>query len=481
MKPRMILNAFDMSCVTHHASGTWRHPSNQAWNYNQLNYWTNLAKELERGYFDSLFIADVLGPYDVYRGSAEASLKDAAQIPVNEPFAAIPAMAAVTNNIGFGVTAAVGFEHPYILARRLSTLDHLTNGRVAWNIVSSYLNSAALNVGMDRQMEHDERYNLADEYMDVTYKLWEGSWEDGAVLRDKERGIFTDARKVHPINHEGKYYKVPGFHLCEPSPQRTPYLFQAGASGRGRLFAAKHAEAIFVLPNDPESARPLTDDMRNLVEQQGRPRDSIKICTMLMIVTGATDEAAQRKYEEYLSYADPEGILALFGGWTGLDFSQINPDEPLKAIDNDSLRTILVALTGGDGGKPISVRDVLRKRCIGGAGPAFVGGYKRVADELERWVDVGGVDGFNLSYALTPDTFTDFIDYVVPELQKRGRVQTSYSPGTIREKMSGSRDAMVAKTHPAANLRGAYVGKESVADKTKPSLFANAKAPVAAK
>src|SRR5690349_7178373 len=241
MKSRIILNAFDMTCVSHQAAGTWRHPSSQASKYNDIDYWTNLAMELERGCFDTLFIADVVGVYDVYRGSAEMALKDAAQVPVNDPFGAISAMAAVTKHVGFGVTAAVTFEQPYLLARRLSTLDHLTKGRVAWNVVSSYLNSASINVGMDKQLAHDERYDMADEYLDVMYKLWEGSWEDGAVHRNKETGVFTDGKKVHPIKHEGKYYKVPGFHLCEPSPQRTPVIFQAGASGRGRAFAAQHA------------------------------------------------------------------------------------------------------------------------------------------------------------------------------------------------------------------------------------------------
>ena len=146
-----------------------------------------MAKELERGVFDALFIADVVGVYDVYRGSAEGALQDAAQVPVNDPFGAISAMAAVTQHVGFGVTAAVTFEHPYLLARRLSTLDHLTKGRVAWNVVSSYLDSAARNIGLDKQIPHDERYDLAEEYMQVIYKLWEGSWEEGAVLRDRER------------------------------------------------------------------------------------------------------------------------------------------------------------------------------------------------------------------------------------------------------------------------------------------------------
>ena len=480
MKKRIILNAFDMTCVSHQSAGTWRHPSSQAWNYNDIDYWTNMARELERGVFDCLFIADVVGVYDVYRGSAEMALKDAAQVPVNDPFGAVSAMAAVTSNVCFGITAAVTFEQPYILARRLSTLDHLTKGRVAWNVVSSYLNSAALNIGMSQQMAHDERYDMADEYMDVVYKLWEGSWEDAAVKRDKRSGVFTDAAKVHPIRHEGRYFKVPGFHLCEPSPQRTPVVFQAGASGRGRQFASRHAEGMFILSTSVAQAREMTDDIRNQAERQGRPRDAIKIFTLLTVITGATDEAAQRKYEEYLSYSSSEGMLALYGGWTGMDFSQYDPDEPLQALDNDSLRTTLESLVHGEHGRKWTVRDVIKDRSIGGLGPVLVGGPKTVADELERWVDEGGIDGFNLAYAITPGTVTDFIDYIVPELQRRGRAQSTYAAGTFREKLSGAPGGKVHETHPAAQFRGAYATRESVADKTTASNFAELPASLAA-
>jgi FMN-dependent oxidoreductase (nitrilotriacetate monooxygenase family) len=474
MKKRIILNAFDMTCVSHQSAGTWRHPSSQAWNYNDLDYWTNMAKELERGHFDCLFIADVVGVYDVYRGSAEMALKDAAQVPVNDPFGAISAMAAVTSNVCFGITAAVTFEQPYILARRLSTLDHLTKGRVAWNVVSSYLNSAALNIGLEGQMAHDERYDMADEYMDVVYKLWEGSWEDNAVHRDKKTGIFTDASKVHPIRHDGKYFKVPGFHLCEPSPQRTPVIFQAGASGRGRQFASKHAEGMFILTTSIAQARETTNDIRAQAEKQGRSRDSIKIFTLLTVITGDTDAAAERKYQEYLSYSSSEGMLALYGGWTGIDFAQYDPEEPLQALDNDSLRTTLESLLSGDDGRTWTVRDVIKDRSIGGLGPVLVGGPQKVADMLERWVDEGGIDGFNLAYAVTPGTVTDFIDYIVPELQRRGRAQTSYASGNFRQKLIGTADGRVEPTHPAAAFHGAYAGQESVADTTTASNFAHA-------
>ncbi len=471
MTKRIILNAFDMTCVSHQAAGTWRHPESRAWDYNTLDYWTGMARELERGFFDCLFIADVVGVYDVYRGSAEAALVDAAQVPVNDPFGAISAMAAVTTDVCFGVTAAVTFEQPYILARRLSTLDHLTRGRIAWNVVSSYLNSAALNIGLERQMAHDERYDMADEYMDVVYKLWEASWEDGAVRRDKAAGVFTDASKVHPIRHEGRYFKVPGFHLCEPSPQRTPVIFQAGASGRGRRFAARHAEGMFILATSVAQARAMTDDIRSQAEEQGRSRSSVRIFALLTVITGDTDAAAERKYREYLSYASADGMLALYGGWTGIDFAQLDPEEPLQALANDSLRTTLESLVGGEHGRAWTVRDVVRERSIGGLGPVLVGGPQTVADELERWVDDGGLDGFNLAYAVTPASVTDFIDHVVPELQRRGRAQTCYRAGTFRQKLMGSPDGHPEATHPAASFRGAYAGKESIADRTIHSNF----------
>lgn len=479
-KKRIILNAFDMTCVSHQAAGTWRHPESQASRYNDLEYWTNMAIELERGHFDTLFIADVVGVYDVYRNSAAAALKDADQVPVNDPFGAISAMAAVTNHVGFGVTAAVTFEQPYVLARRLSTLDHLTKGRVAWNVVSSYLNSAALNIGMDKQLGHDERYEMAEEYMQVMYKLWEGSWEEGAVLRDKESGIFTDPAKVHPIRHDGKYYKVPGFHLCEPSPQRTPVIFQAGASPKGQAFASRHAEGMFILTTSIEQSKAVTTKIRDQVEAAGRSRDSVKIFTLLTVITGANDEAAERKYQEFLSYASPEGMLALYGGWTGIDFSTYDPNQPLEALENDSLRTTLESLTSGHDGKTWTVKDVIRERCIGGLGPVLVGGPQKVADVLEEWVDEGGIDGFNLAYAVTPGTTSDFINYVVPELVKRGRAQTEYKPGTFREKLIGTDTPYTEDTHPAAEQRGAFADKESVQDKTTDSNFAEEKIPQAA-
>ncbi|WP_027348595.1 LLM class flavin-dependent oxidoreductase [Halotalea alkalilenta] len=472
MPKRIILNAFDMTCVSHQAAGTWRHPDNQAWRYKDLDYWTELARLLERGRFDTLFIADVVGVYDVYRGSVESALIDADQVPVNDPFFQVPAMAAVTRHLGFGVTSALTYEQPYALARKFSTLDHLTKGRVAWNVVTSYLNSAAVNLGHKQQISHDERYDIADEFLDVTYKLWEGSWEDDAVVRDRERGVFSDPRKVHPIGHRGKYYEVPGIHLCEPSPQRTPVIFQAGASPRGRDFAAKHAEGVFISPATPAQAREVSDDIRSRARAFGRDPHSLKIFTLLTVITAESDAAAARKFDEYQRLASGEGMLTFYGGWTGVDFSAFDPDQPLEAIDNDSIRSVLELLATADPDRRWTPRDIIERRSIGGLGPVLVGGPETVADALERWMEVGGIDGFNLAYAITPGTFEDFIEFVVPELERRGRVRTDYGGETLRENLLDSDSARVDPSHPAARYRGAFRDRANATDATRPSQFA---------
>jgi len=473
MGKRIILNAFDMTCITHQSAGTWRHPQSNATGYKDLEYWTELAKLLERGRFDSLFIADVLGTYDVYRDSAATALQDAAQVPVNDPFLQVPAMALVTEHLGFGVTSALTYEQPYALARKFTTLDHLTKGRVAWNVVTSYLNSAAVNLGLDKQIAHDERYDIADEFLDVTYKLWEGSWDEDAVVADRERGVYTDPTKVHPIGHEGKYFTVPGIHLSEPSPQRTPVIFQAGASPRGRAFAAKHGEGIFISPANPAQARAIADDIRDRAEAAGRGRDAVKIFVLVTVITGETDAAARAKFEDYLEYASGEGVLALYGGWTGIDFSRWDPDQPLEEVENDSLRSVLASLAKIDPERRWTPADIVRRRAIGGMGPVIVGGPATVADELERWVDEGDVDGFNFAYAITPGTFEDLVEYVVPELQRRGRAQTEYRGATLRESLYGEGKTRVDASHPAAAYRGAFRDGASADDTTRPSKLAD--------
>lgn len=274
-------NAFLMNCISHLSPGLWRQPGDSSLNYNDLDHWVRLAQTLERGLFDGMFLADILGVYDTYQGSLAPSLALAAQIPVNDPLPLIPVMAHATEHLGFGLTASVSVEHPFPFARRMSTLDHLTRGRVGWNIVTSYLDSAARNLGQDRITDHDRRYDMADEYLEVVYKLWEGSWADDAVTRGQS--TFADPEKVKPISHEGDFFKVRGVHLCEPSPQRTPVLYQAGSSTRGKRFASRHAECVFTGCPTTTVLRKVVDDIRGQVSEAGRdPHDVLfLICKQL--------------------------------------------------------------------------------------------------------------------------------------------------------------------------------------------------------
>ncbi|QIG42898.1 LLM class flavin-dependent oxidoreductase [Nocardioides anomalus] len=440
MARRIRFNAFAMNTVGHQSPGLWRHPEDRSEHYTDLEHWTELARVLERGVFDGVFLADVLGTYDLYGGDSAASLRAAAQVPINDPMMLVPAMALVTEHLGFGVTANTSAEHPYPFARRMSTLDHLTRGRVGWNVVTGYLDSAARNMGAT-QLEHDERYDQAEEYLEVTRKLWELSWEDDAVVRDRVSGVFAEPAKVHPIGHHGHWFDVPGFHLSEPSPQRTPVVYQAGASPRGLAFAARHAEAIFVGGSSPESLRAVVGRARQALHDAGRDPDGVRIYTKLTIITAATSQEAHAKHAEYLRYADVEGALALVSGWMGEDLSRHDLDQPLGTVSSNAIHTYAAAFSGTrDDGRPWTVRDLGERAAIGGLGSLVVGSGQEVADQVEDLVEQTGVDGFNLAYVVTPGSFVDVVEHVVPVLQERGRYPTAYEPGTLRHKLLGAGD-----------------------------------------
>ena len=452
MSREIRLNAFDMNCVGHQSPGLWTHPRDQSWRYKDLDYWVHLATTLERGKFDGLFIADVLGVYDVLNGNVEAALRHSAQVPVNDPLQLVPTMAHATQHLGFGLTASLSFEHPYTFARRISTLDHLTKGRVGWNIVTSYLNSGALNIGQAQQTRHDDRYDIAEEYLEVCYKLWEGSWENDAVVRDRASGIFTDPDKVHAINHQGRHFTVPGIHLSEPSPQRTPVLYQAGASSRGKDFAGTHAECVFVAAPSKTVLKRYVANVREAAERAGRnPRDLLTF-NLQTVILGETDAEAKKKFDEYRSHVSYEAALALISGWTGIDFGQFAPDEPLRHRYTNAVQSAVETFTTIDPDKVWTVREMAEWVGIGGFGPVFVGSPQTVADLLQEWVEDTDVDGFNLAYAVTPETFEDAVDLLVPELQKRGVYKTSYREGTLREKLFGAGPRLSAP-HPGAGYR----------------------------
>ena len=252
----------------------------------------------------------MIGTYDVFRGSAETSIRQGLQIPNNDPSLVVPAMAAVTRHLGFGITFSTTYEPPFAWARRLSTLDHLTKGRVGWNIVTSYLPNAARNFGLDGEVDHGKRYEIADEYLDVLYKLWEGSWDDDAIIADREHNVFADPAKIRPIFHEGTYFKVEGPHLPSPSRQRTPVLFSATASGDGTEFAGKHTEVVFTGGPTAGALQQTITNIRKAAVEAGRRADDVKFITQAGVIVGRTEAEARAKRAEYERLSDPEGYLA---------------------------------------------------------------------------------------------------------------------------------------------------------------------------
>ncbi len=447
-KKHILLNAFNMNCVGHINHGLWAHPRDSSAHYNTLPYWTDLAKTLERGLFDGLFIADIVGVYDVYQGNVDTTLRESIQLPVNDPLLLVSAMAAVTQHLGFGVTVNLTYEQPYLLARRFSTLDHLTQGRIGWNIVTGYLDSAARAMGLSQQLPHDERYDRADEYLDVLYKLWEGSWDDGAARRDKKARVFVDPERVRKVIHHGRYFDVEGYHLAEPSPQRTPVLFQAGSSGRGQKFAARHAECVFISPPNKEAARKSVAALREQLVQAGRRPDDIKVFVGAAVVPGRTNAEAREKYADYRQYASREAGLAHFAASTGIDFAQYDLDAPVDY----SLTNAIESASKTAQQQGWTRRKLLDLFELGGRYPAIVGDAQQVADELQSWITETGVDGFNLSRTVVPESYEDFVDLIIPELQDRGLYKTAYAEGTLRARLFGEGDRLPAR-HAGAHFR----------------------------
>jgi FMN-dependent oxidoreductase (nitrilotriacetate monooxygenase family) len=446
-----------MTSAMHNSHGLWKHPKNERpFRYKEVDYWIETARLLERGKFDAIFFADVAGVYDVYQQSKNPSIRDGVQVPLNDPTLVVPAMAYATTNLSFAITVSTSYEHPFSHARRFSTLDHLTNGRVAWNVVTSYLPNAARNFGLENMIKHDERYDLADEFLEVSYKLWEGSWEEDAVLYDVKNEIFADPRKVHEINHKGKYFNVQGPHLSEPSLQRTPVIYQAGTSERGREFAAKHAECVFVGGPTPERLNYYIKDIRNRSEKYGRNPQHIQAYTFLSVVVAETTEEAELKFNEIASFWSANAAKAQYGGSSGYDLSCYNDLDAFFEYKHTEHGQSRASSLTKHAPKKLTVREVLEKFETIDRQHVLVGNPIEVADAIQFYFEETGVDGFNFAPFISPGGLEDFINLVVPELQKRGIYKKEYEGGTFREKLFGVNQRLTPDGHPASKFRRSF-------------------------
>ncbi|MEE4452905.1 LLM class flavin-dependent oxidoreductase [Novosphingobium resinovorum] len=449
MPKQLHVNLFEMNCVSHIIHGMWVHPDNNRHRFNDLDYWTELAQLLEHGTFDGVFIADVIGTYDEFRNGPETALREGMQIPSNDPLLVIPAMAGVTRNLGFGVTFSTSYEPPFAFARRMSTLDHLTKGRVGWNVVTSYLPNAARNFGLEAEIDHDQRYRIADEYLDVLYKLWEGSWDDDAVVVDKDRRVYTDPSKVRYINHVGEHYKVAGPHLCQPSRQRTPLLFQATGSPAGIEFAGRHAEAIFTGGATTAEVRRNIAAIQAKARAHGRDPAGVKFFVPASVIVGRSEAEVQDKLRTYRQLQSVDASLVHMQ--STIDFTLYPPQTRLADI-----------LSTGDRSwglsrwiDPEETVGALLSRIRFQEGRFFVAGTPgQVADVIEKWLDEDGIDGINLIQYLSYGTARDFIELVVPELRRRGRFRETYADGeTLRERFFGKGQARLPGDHFGARYR----------------------------
>ncbi|RDW60220.1 luciferase-like protein [Coleophoma crateriformis] len=426
----------------------------------RLNYYIWLAKLAEKGKITSIFFADTYAGHETYGNDMAATFRGGSQVAQMDPVVFISAMAAVTQSVAFGVTGSTSYITPYILARTWSTLDHVTDGRIAWNVVTSYSNSAAKAMGKESVMSHDERYAAAHEYMDLVYQMWESSWEDGAQVWDAENGTAYEPSKIHKIEFSGKYHKMSGRHQTHPSPQRTPVIFQAGASKSGIEFAGKHAEALYCGSLLPPSTAAYVKAVRAEAVKNGRDPQSIKFFAGISPIIGRTVEEAQAKYEACRKNIDFIGGLAKFSGHANIDMSQYPLDEPFEFKGGPQDNTIQGIVNNFKAGYlddiPWTPRRLGEKIAFGGLYPMPVGTASMVADVFEKWVEEADIDGFNMAYVSNPDSYETAVELLVPELQRRGLMWEDYEApgGTFRENLYGQKgEPYLPDHHPGSAFK----------------------------
>lgn len=453
----LLFNAFLMNTGSHIQHGQWRHPEARQAEFNDLQLWLDLARTLEEGLFDAMFFADVSGLYGPAGGQYADNVHEGLQIPSNDPTVLLGALAVVTKHIGLATTSNVMQNHPFNFARQISTLDHLSGGRVAWNIVTSTQENAARNYGLDALVEHDARYDWADEYLDVVYKLWEGSWGEGALLQDKEGGRFADPAQIHKIFHEGPRYKVEGPHLPSPSPQRTPVLFQAGGSERGIRFAARHAECQFIVTPNPAVAKDHIDRTRSTVARTGRDPRDVKFFQGLSLVIGDNEADVNAREQDYLDYASVTGFLTHSALGILPDGTRLPDETRLIDIPNNGGQAHVEWLRRATPEREPTLADLANGRIRRGYA---AGTPEQIADRLQEW-QVAGVDGINLINWRLPGTYQEFNEKLLPVLQRRGLAKTEYAEGTLRRKIFGH--DRLPDDHPGARYRGAFAPADAVA------------------
>lgn len=429
---QLHLSAFLIAGHVAHSHALWRHPQTQL-GFFQPDTYQKVARILEQGKFDLVFFADRLAISDSYGENFEVGLQygdqDAARL---DPIPVLSMMAASTQHIGLGATRSTTYYHPYQVARTFSTLDHLTRGRVAWNVVTSVNNGEAQNFGFEQHLEHDQRYNRADEFMEVAFKLWD-SWQEGALLLDRENGVFADTSKVNYIHHQGEWFKSRGPLNVPRSPQGRPVIIQAGSSGRGKDFAARWAEIVFTIQPSLAFAKDFYADLKSRMTEYGRHPENCKILMAVMPFIGETEGIARNKQSFHNNLVHPLVGLSTLSNHTNYDLSQHDLDQPVEKGEIQGMQGIfdmVVKLSQAEG---LTLRDIGKLYGASVLVPQIVGTPELVADQLEAMFQSEACDGFVISPAYLPGSFEEFVELVVPQLQHRGLFRVEYTGITLRE------------------------------------------------
>jgi FMN-dependent oxidoreductase (nitrilotriacetate monooxygenase family) len=447
MKP-FTLGASELMSMNFYSSA-WAHPRNNTENFRTLAHWQQIARILESGDFDFLFFADGIGYPSDEGAIVPGALRGAVQTPTHDPLTVISGLAATVSKLNFVVTASTTAEQPFMHARRFATLDHLTEGRIGWNIVNSDNQHALVKLlGLGEITAHDKRYDRADEFVELVCRLWEGSWQDDALEVDKVRAVFADPAKVHTIVHHGENFDLEGIFPVIPSPQRTPTLFQAGASPRGRDFAAGTAECVYMQAHSLESVAETVADIRARAERLGRRADDIKLLNGVSIIVAPTEEEALARRAELRSAPSIEMLATHFLGWTGIDLTRMDPELPLSQASSEYGHSTIARY---DDGRP--VREILSGLRDNLGSLAITGTPAQVADEMERYVDEGGIDGFLIepTFGGAP-SYQELVDQLIPELRRRGRIRPLEEGQALRDRLFGA-GARVNDRHRAAAFK----------------------------
>ncbi|PZF59234.1 hypothetical protein DEI92_09590 [Curtobacterium sp. MCBD17_034] len=434
----LILGIFQSLSPNGTVGSAWQHPDDRSADFTDLDHWIRLARMFEEARLDLLFLADSYGFPALDGELIPASVKEGRGIPGGDPMPLVTALAAATERLGFILTASTTVEPPAANARRFATLDHFTKGRIGWNIVTGSSGATAADLMGKALVPHDERYDMADDYLALDLALWEDSWADDALVRDKATNTYADPAGVRMITHDGPYFRSRGILNLPPSPQRTPLLVQAGTSGRGMRFAGEHAEAVFVAGGAPERVARNIAAIRQAAVEAGRSPSAVKVLVGALFLVGPTEEAAQRTHREMLAMSTPEGAAAIFAGNTGVDLLALDPDQPLAQQRTELGLSNLQRYLGRDGRPGPTVREIIEDfRVTGINGSVFVGTGASVADQVEEFVRTTDADGFLIQPHMTPGTYEDLIEYLLPVLRARGLARDEYVGDTLRERFFG--------------------------------------------